>query len=493
MKQRSSGVLMHISSIPSDYGIGTMGRESYKFVDFLKKSGQSYWQFLPLCQPDPAGWSPYSSYSTFSGNFCFIDFDLLEEDGYLKKSDYAAINWGSDETSVDFDKVSSNKIDVLKIAYKNWIKTNKKRIADFVKENKWADDYAMFMALLSFNDKKCWWDWKDKYKFRDEKALNEFKIEHEDDVNFWLFTQIVFLDQWNLLKQYANKQGIGLIGDIPIYVSGNSSDVWTNPDDFCLDENMMPAKVAGCPPDAFAKDGQRWGNPIYNWKKMKKENYTWWCERLRAYKNMYDVVRIDHFRGFDSYYSIDASEKTAKNGEWVKGPGIDLFNVIKDQLGEIDIIAEDLGYITDSVRELIKATGFPGMKILEMAFDPLEESDYMPHNYDSNCVVYVGTHDNDTAIGWFNGVDSETRGLCKEYLNIGLFEGVNWGMIRGSMASVAKLSVTQMQDFLGLGSEARMNVPGTVGINWKWRMKKGVATEKLAEKIYHITKMYGRI
>lgn len=493
MKQRSSGVLMHMSSIPSDYGIGTMGRESYKFVDFLKKSGQSYWQLLPLCQPDPAGWSPYSSYSTFSGHFCFIDFDLLEEDGYLKKSDYATINWGSDETSVDFDKVNSNKIDVLKIAYKNWIKTNKKRIADFVKENKWADDYAMFMALLSFNDGKCWWDWKDKYKFRDEKALSKLKKEHEDEVNFWLFTQIVFLDQWNLLKKYANSQGIGLIGDIPIYVSGNSSDVWTNPDDFCLDENMMPAKVAGCPPDAFAKDGQRWGNPIYNWKKMKKENYTWWGERLRAYKNMYDVVRIDHFRGFDSYYSIDASEKTAKNGEWVKGPGIDLFNVIKDQLGEIDIIAEDLGYITDSVRELIKATGFPGMKILEMAFDPLEESDYMPHNYDANCVVYVGTHDNDTAIGWFNGVDSETRGLCKEYLNIGLFEGVNWGMIRGSMASVAKLSVTQMQDFLGLGSEARMNVPGTVGINWKWRMKKGVATEKLAEKIYHITKMYGRI
>ena len=492
MKQRSSGVLMHISSIPSDYGIGTMGRESYKFVDFLKKSGQSYWQVLPLCQPDETG-SPYSSYSTFSGNFCLIDFDLLEEDGYLKKSDYDSINWGNDETSVDFDKVNGNKINVLKIAYRNWIKTNRKRIADFAKENKWADDYAMFMALFWFNDKKCWWNWADKYKLRDEKALSEFKKEHEDDVNFWLFTQIVFLDQWRLLKQYANKQGVGFIGDIPIYVSGNSSDVWSNPDDFCLDKDMKPVKVAGCPPDAFAKDGQRWGNPIYNWKEMKKNHYSWWCDRLRVYKDMYDIVRIDHFRGFDSYYSIDAREKTAKNGEWVKGPGIDLFNVIKDQLGEIDIIAEDLGYITDSVRKLIKATGFPGMKILEMAFDPREESDYMPHNYDSNCVVYVGTHDNDTALGWFDSADLETRELCKEYLNIGLFEGVNWGLIRGSMASVAKLSVTQMQDFLGLGSEARMNVPGTVGVNWKWRMKKCAATEQIAEKVYHITKMYGRI
>lgn len=492
MKQRSSGVLMHISSIPSNYGIGTMGRESYKFVDFLKKSGQSYWQVLPLCHPDETG-SPYSSYSTFSGNFCFIDFDLLEEDGYLKKSDYDSINWGNDEMSVDFDKVNDNKINVLKIAYKNWIKTNRKRIADFVKDNKWAYDYAMFMALLLFNNGKFWWNWEDKYKLRDEKALSEFKKEHDDDVNFWLFTQVVFLDQWRLLKQYANKQGIGFIGDIPIYVSGNSSDVWTNPDDFCLDKAMMPAKVAGCPPDAFAKDGQRWGNPVYNWEKMKKNHYNWWCDRLRAYKDMYDVVRIDHFRGFDSYYSIDAREKTAKNGQWVKGPGIEFFKAIKDKLGEIDIIAEDLGYITDSVRGLIKATGFPGMKILEMAFDPREESDYMPHNYDSNCVVYVGTHDNDTALGWFDSVDLETRELCKEYLNIGLFEGVNWGLIRGSMASVAKLSVTQMQDFLGLGSEARMNVPGTVGVNWKWRMKKCAATEQIAEKVYHITKMYGRI
>lgn len=492
MKQRSSGVLMHISSIPSDYGIGTMGRESYKFIDFLKKAGQSYWQVLPLCPPDDTG-SSYRSYSTFAGNICFIDFDLLEKDGYLKKPDYDSINWGTNEESLDFDKVNDNRINVLKIAYKNWIKTNKNRIFDFTKENEWADDYATFMALFLLNDRKCWWDWEDKYKLRDEKALSEFKKKHEDDVNFWLFTQVVFFEQWDLLKKYANKQGVGFIGDIPIYVSDNSSDVWANPDDFCLDENMMPVKVAGCPPDAFAKDGQRWGNPLYNWKKMKKEKYSWWCERLRAYKDMYDVVRIDHFRGFASYYSIDASEKTARNGEWVKGPGIELFEVIKEKLGEIDIIAEDLGYITDSVRELIKATGFPGMKILEMAFDPREESDYMPHNYNSNSVVYVGTHDNDTALGWFNSVDSDTQELCREYLNIGLFEGINWGMIRGSMASVAMLSVTQMQDFLNLGSEGRMNTPGTVGINWKWRMNKGAATDKLAEKIYHMTKMYGRI
>ena len=492
MKHRSSGVLMHISSLPSDYGIGTMGEEAYKFVDFLKEAGQSYWQVLPICPPDRVG-SAYTSCSSFAGNPCFIDLDLLEDSGYLKKSDYSSIDWGSSDISVDYSKINSNRLNILKIAYKNWIKKNKKHVVEFVKENKWADNYSMFMALYYANGKKSWWKWKDEYKFRNEQALAKFKQTHEDEVTFWLFTQYVFFEQWYALKKYANSNGVNLIGDLPIYVSGDSAEVWAEPENFCLDEDMKPLKIAGCPPDKFAEAGQCWGNPIYNWDKMKENDYSWWCERFRIYEYMFDVIRIDHFRAFDSYYSIDARDMNVAGGTWIKGPGLEFFETVEKKLGKLDIIAEDLGYLTQSVVDLLKSTGFPGMKVLEFAFDTREETNYTPHTYDSNSVVYIGTHDNDTAIGWFNSVEPEVKELCKEYLNIGLFEGINWGMIRGSMASVAKLSITQMQDFLGLGSEARMNTPSTVGINWKWRMKKGAATSKLAKKIHHMTKLYGRI
>lgn len=492
MINRSSGVLMHISSIPSDYGIGTMGKEAYNFVDFIKNSGQTYWQFLPICPPNVAD-SPYQSYSTFAGNPYFIDLDLLEQNGYLSKSDYVNINWGKDNGAVDYDKIHANRLNILRIAYKNWIKTNKLKLEKFIEKYEWTDNYSLFMTLLDANHGKTWWDWEDKFKFRDKVALKEFKSENEDEINFWIFTQCVFFEQWFELKKYANDKGIKFIGDLPIYVSGNSSDSWANAEDFCLDETMHPIQVSGCPPDAFSKSGQLWGNPIFNWDKMKEENYEWWYKRFKAYTEIFDVIRIDHFRAFDSYYSIDANEKTAVNGKWVNGPGYEFFEVMKKRLGEFDIIAEDLGYLTQSVRDLVKKCGFPGMKILEFAFDSREESDYLPHNYNSNSVVYVGTHDNNTAIGWSREVDAETRIFCKKYLNIGLFEGFNWGMIRGSMSSVSNLSITQMQDFLGLGAKARMNIPSTVGINWKWRMKKGAATEKLAKKIYNMTELYGRV
>ena len=484
--------MMHISSLPSDYGIGTMGKEAYKFVDFLKEAGQSYWQVLPVCPPDEVG-SSYKSCSTFAGNPCFIDLGLLESSGYLKKSDYDSIDWGESQESVDYDKINANRLNILKIAYKNWIKGNKKNIVEFSAKNKWATNYSLFMALYHANDEKPWWEWKDPYKFRDEKALDEFKNSHEDEINFWLFTQCIFFEQWYALKQYANSKGIGMIGDLPIYVSGNSSGVWTEPENFCLDEDMKPSMVAGCPPDSFSESGQCWGNPLYNWDKMKENGYEWWCERFKIYETMYDIIRVDHFRAFESYYSIDAKDMDAAKGVWTEGPGLDFFKTVEKKLGKLKIIAEDLGHVTQSVVELLKNTGFPGMKILEFAFDTREEGDYMPHNYDANSVVYVGTHDNDTAIGWFNSVEPQIKELCREYLNIGLFEGVNWGMIRGAMASVSKLSVIQMQDFLGLGSEARMNTPSTVKINWKWRMKKGAATNKLAKKINHMTKLYERI
>ncbi len=484
--------MMHISSLPSDYGIGTMGKEAYGFVDFLKQAGQSYWQVLPICPPDEVG-SSYKSCSTFAGNPCFIDLDLLESSGYLQKSDYDSIDWGKDEASLDFDKVNANRLNVLKIAYKNWIRENKKSLVEFSLKNKWAKNYSLFMALYHANDKKPWWEWDDPYKFRDERALDEFQKSHEDEINFWLFTQCIFFEQWYALKKYANSNGVGLIGDLPIYVDSNSAGVWTEPENFCLDGDMKPSRVAGCPPDQFSKSGQCWGNPLYNWDKMKKNDYEWWCERFKIYETMYDIIRIDHFRGFDSYYSIDAKDNDAANGVWVQGPGLDFFKTVEKKLGKLKIIAEDLGHFAQSVVDLLKNTGFPGMKVLEFAFDTRAEIDYMPHNYDANSVVYVGTHDNDTAIGWFRAVEPEIKELCLKYLNIGQFEGINWGMIRGAMASVSKLSIIQMQDFLGLGSEARMNTPSTVKINWKWRMKKGALTSKLAKKIHNMTKLYGRI
>ena len=490
---RSSGIIMHIASLPGKYGIGTFGKEAYKFADFLKKSGQRYWQILPL-GPTSFGDSPYQSFSAFAGNPYFIDFDILTEDGLLQKKDYDTINFGDNEEQIDYAIIFKEKMKVLRIAYSRF--KGDKDFESFKEENKfWLDDYTLYMSVKQKFDLKSWHEWDDDIKHRTEDSIKKYKNELKEEIDFWNFTQYEFFNQWKKLKEYTNKLGVEIIGDIPIYVSEDSADVWSNPDAFALDkETLKPIKVAGCPPDIFSEDGQLWGNPIYNWDYMDKTNYKWWIQRFKSSLEMYDVIRIDHFRGFEAFWQIPYGEETAINGKWVKGPNIELFEAVEEELGEINIIAEDLGYMTDELEEFRENTGYPGMKLLQFAFDLEEESPYLPYNYyDTNCVVYTGTHDNDTIMGWLeeSGNPDEVE-FCKDYFKLTEEEGYNWGVIRGAWSSTANLAITTIQDFLGYGSTSRMNTPSTLGW-WKWRVEEGVLDEELAEKIHDITSLYGRI
>lgn len=489
---RSSGILMHISSLPSPYGIGTFGKDAYQFVDFLTAAGQSYWQILPI-GPTSYGDSPYQSFSTFAGNPYFIDLDLLCEQGLLKKEDYAGLDWGSDPARVDYGKLYENRFRVLHIAFENQDEAHRQKVADFSAQNaSWLDDYALYMALKFHFDGKSWSVWEDDIRLRRQDAVKRYTDLLHDEIDFWRFVQYLFFDQWGKLKQYANDNGVSIIGDIPIYVAHDSADVWANPALFVLDEDLHPTVVAGCPPDAFSKTGQLWGNPIYRWDEMKKDNYAWWMQRLKAATTMYDVVRIDHFRGFDSYYAIPAGDTTAENGVWQQGPGFEFFQCLRKTLGKKNIIAEDLGFLTDSVRALQKKTGYPGMKVLQFAFDSREQSDYLPHNYEKNCVVYTGTHDNDTVCGWFKTAPRADVRFCKRYLNIRRNDPRGMSMIRAAWASVGDTAIAPMQDFLELDSSARMNKPSTVGGNWQWRTLPNSLTSELAGEILSITKLYGR-
>lgn len=493
MFKRSSGILMHITSLPNTQGIGTFGKEAYEFVDFLKSSGQSYWQLLPI-GPTGYGDSPYQSLSTFAGNVLLIDLEVLKEKGLLKDEDFAGRDFGLNPEIVDFTKVNKEKNELLRIAFDRAKEAYKREMDTFVEEHKqWLNDYILFMALKHDNDLESWQEWPKALRTREEKAMKKARKEHEEEMRFWTFVQYIFFKQWHELKVYANKNGIEMIGDIPIYVAEDSSDVWANPELFLLDEDNRPICVSGCPPDAFAATGQLWGNPIYNWPLLEEQGYAWWIERIRASYELFDVVRIDHFRGFESYWSIPGDAKTAVNGEWVKGPEMKLFDAIKAELGELKVIAEDLGFLTEEVANFKEASGYPGMKVLEFAFDSKEESDYLPHNYETNCFVYTGTHDNDTVLGWFNNTDKEDIEKSIDYLKLTKEEGYHWGFIRGAWSSVGIVAVAQMQDFLGLDEKARMNIPSTIGGNWEWRMKEGQLTKKLAKKIYEITKLYGRL
>lgn len=487
---RTSGVLLHISSLPSDYGIGTMGTEAYKFVDFLKTACQSMWQILPV-GPTSYGDSPYQSFSTNAGNPYFIDLDLLYDEGLLKKNEYSSINWGSDSRRVDYEAIYNNRFKVLRKAFDRFKTGDMTAFNAFIQENEnWISNYALFMSIKDANNGISWLEWDESLRKRDSHALWEFKSSHEDDVLFWEFIQFKFFEQWNALKQYANDAGISIVGDIPIYVALDSAEVWVYPDLFELDGNLIPTAVAGCPPDAFSPTGQLWGNPLYNWQKHKEFGYNWWIDRIRSATSLYDIVRIDHFRGFDGYYAIPYGHETAEHGEWRKGPGMDLFNAVSQELGSLPIIAEDLGFLTEAVHKLLKDSGFPGMKVLEFAFDPREESNYLPHTYTKNSVVYVGTHDNNTTLGWIDELDKPTLDFCKKYLDTD--SDILWRMIKTAMSSVSDTAVIQMQDYLELGSEARMNIPSTLGGNWQWRMTKRDTTKKLAEKIADITRTYGR-
>lgn len=398
---RSSGIIMHIASLPGKYGIGTFGKEAYKFGDFLKKAGQKYWQILPL-GPTSFGDSPYQSFSAFAGNPYFIDFDILRQDGFLDESDYYSVNFGESSEDIDYGLIFKEKLRVLKIAYEKFKLRQDKDLIKFQEaEAYWLDDYALYMSIKKHFDLKSWYEWDEDIRLREPEAINRYKILLEDEIGFWKFLQYEFYKQWNNLKAYINNLGIEIIGDMPIYVAEDSADVWGNPEAFLLNKNTLkPLKVAGCPPDIFAATGQLWGNPIYDWCYMGKTDYKWWVDRIRQSLNLYDVLRIDHFKGFESYWSIPYGDLTAENGEWVKGPGIKVFNAIKDELGEVNIIAEDLGTLTEETIKLRNDTGFPGMKILTFGFDSDSSNPFLPHNYEKNFIVYTGTHDNDTVRGW---------------------------------------------------------------------------------------------
>lgn len=495
---RSAGVIMHIASLPGKFGIGTFGREAYDYVKFLFKAGLKYWQILPLGQTG-YGDSPYQSFSAFAGNPYFIDFDILKKEGLLKEEEYLNEEYGENEEYIDYGLLFKVKYKVLRRAYNNFKNMNdialKESMNNFKEDNKfWLDDYALYMAIKEEFNLKSWQEWDDDIKKRESSAMNKYKNKLVDEIEFWSFVQFLFFKQWNELKKYANSKGIKIIGDIPIYVAEDSADVWSNPEAYLIyTETLKPIVVAGCPPDAFSDTGQLWGNPIYDWNYMEKNRYKWWVKRVEESLKLYDVVRIDHFRGLESFWEIPYGDKTAINGQWIKGPGIKLFDAIKKELGEVNIIAEDLGFLTNEVIEFLRQTKFPGMKVLQFAFDAREESNYLPHTYIRNCIVYTGTHDNDTFRGWFELTgNKEDVEYSKEYLALSEEEGYNWGFIRGAWSSVANLSMALMQDFLNLGGESRINTPSTLGHNWTWRVRGGSYTDELANKIYKYTKMYGR-
>ena len=492
MKKRQSGVLMHISSLPGKYGIGSFGQAAYDFVDFLVRTKQRYWQILPLGTTS-YGDSPYQSFSSFAGNPYFIDLDYLCKDKLLTKKECLSYEWGENPEFVEYGTLYENRFPLLKKAYQRFKKALPDDFADFCEKNSdWLEDYALFMALKDANGGVAWFEWKKDLKLRKPSAIENAKEEFADAVEFWKMLQYLFFKQWTELKAYANEKGIQIIGDVPIYVAGDSADVWANPGQFYLDENLDPIDVSGCPPDAFSADGQLWGNPLFRWDAMKKDGYTWWTKRIKAMSELYDVVRIDHFRGFDSYYAIPAKDKTARNGEWREGPGMDLFNALEKKLGRLNIIVEDLGYLTPSVKQLLKDTGFPGMKLIQFAFDSREESDYLPHTYQKNCVVYTGTHDNDTIMGWFKTAPKESVKYAKEYLRLNKEEGYNWGTMKAVWGCVGDMAIVPMQDILGIGSEGRMNTPSTLGMNWKWRAVDGQITSALAKKVCKNMEIYCR-
>lgn len=491
--KRSSGILMHISSLPSPYGIGTFGKEAYEFVDFLDKACQKYWQILPL-NPTSYGDSPYQSPSAFAGNPNFIDFDILKNEGLLKSSDYQTLDFGEDDERVDYGKIFKYKLDVLKKAFESSQGKYDKEIEVFRKKNSyWIEDYALYMTIKYDNNLRSWHKWPEDIKHRKSQALKFYRANFKEEINFWIFLQFMFFKQWIELKTYANNKNIKIIGDIPIYLADDSADVWSKSENFLLDKEKELTYVAGVPPDDFSDIGQYWGNPIYDWAHLESNGYDWWVKRVRANLELYDVLRLDHFRGFESYWTIEAGSKTAVTGKWRKGPNIDIFNTLKERLGKLPIIIEDLGEVTEGLIDLRRKVGFPAIKVLEFAFSGDENNEHLPHHHTKNWVVYTGTHDNHTVRGWLENCNNKTLEYAKKYLALNEEEGYTFGMIRGAWSSVANLSIAQMQDFLNIGNEGRMNSPNTSQGNWQWRVKRDVLTDKLAEEIKDLTKTYGRL
>lgn len=489
---RRCGVLMPVSSIPTRFGIGGFSKEAYDFVDFLAASGQSLWQILPL-GPTGYGDSPYQSFSTFAGNPYYICLDRLIEDGLLTEKECLEADFGDDAGKVDYEKIYNTRFALLRKAF------DRSNIGDsgdyrrFVEENsQWLKDYAMYMAVKDSLDGISWIEWDEGLRLRKPKVMAEYEEKLADEIAFYCYQQFLFSTQWLALKTYANKKGIEIIGDIPIYVAFDSADTWANPELFQLDEENYPVAVAGCPPDAFSATGQLWGNPLYRWEYHEETGFAWWIRRLAHCFKLYDVVRIDHFRGFDEYWSIPYGDATAQNGVWKKGPGYKLFETVKKALGNRAVIAEDLGFLTPGVLKLVKKTGYPGMKVLQFAFDSREESDYLPYNYPKNCVVYTGTHDNDTVNGWITAMSRKDLAFAKKYLGVRRNAAVCDSLIRAALGCVADTAVIPIQDYLELGGEARINTPSTLGGNWEWRMESGACTPELSKRMLELARLYGR-
>lgn len=490
--QRAAGILLPITCLPSPYGIGTLGAQAYKFIDFLKASGQKYWQVLPV-GPTSYGDSPYQSFSAFAGNPYLIDLDILCDEGLLDRKYLEKQDWG-EGAYIDYEKIYKLRFSVLKKAYQ---KSGHKELDDYnsfcEKNSIWLDDYALYMSLKNYFGGVAWLEWDDDIRVRKPAAVKKYSKQFAEEMDFWRFVQYKFFEQWSALKTYAGKNGVEFIGDIPIYVAMDCADVWANPEQYQMDNDCRPVKVAGVPPDYFCEDGQLWGNPLYNWTAMKKDNYSWWRRRMKFASEIYDVIRIDHFIGIVRYYSIDAGAPNAKSGEWCKGPGMELIDAINESRGKTRMIAEDLGEVVAEVRKVQIKSGYPGMKVLQFAFDGAPDNHFLPHNHSENFIVYTGTHDNDTTRGMVESLPTRKWKYAREYLNVRRTADIPDAMIRAAMSSVAHTAIIPVQDWLGIGSEGRINTPATLGNNWHWRMPQGLLTEELAAKIYDLTYNYGRI
>ena len=491
--KRSCGILLPVFALPSPYGIGTLGQAAYDFVDFLRQAGQSWWQMLPL-GPTGYGDSPYQSFSSYAGNPYFIDLDLLRRDGLLTAQEIASLAWGSDPARVDYAALYENRFVLLqKAAERGWAR-DRAEVQLFARQNaQWLPDYALYMAVKRHFDEKPWTQWPDEaIRLRKPEAMAQYRQMLASDIRMFTYSQFLFFRQWNALRAYAHEQGVGIIGDLPIYVSMDSADVWAEPAFFQLDSNGYPTETAGVPPDCFSRDGQLWGNPLYRWEAMRADGYGWWIRRVDGAAKLYDMLRIDHFRGFESYWAVPYGDTTAKNGHWVKGPGMDLVQVLLNWFPQMQFIAEDLGFLTPEVRELLADSGLPGMKVLEFAFDAREPSNYLPHLYTPHCVCYTGTHDNAPLPAWKEEADPDDLALAVQYLGLNEEEGFHWGVLRGGMSSVAELFMAQMQDYLGLGAESRINTPGEPVGNWQWRLHPGQLTAALSRRMAHMARLYGR-
>ncbi|MGN1204114.1 MAG: 4-alpha-glucanotransferase [Lachnospiraceae bacterium] len=490
---RESGILMPIFSLPSKFGIGCFSKEAYAFVDFLRKAGQKKWQILPL-GPTGYGDSPYQSFSTFAGNPYFIDPETLTQEGLLTEAECEeSMPLTAADLNIDYEYLYYHRFGLLRKAFARFAPDE--AYADFVTQNEgWLTDYCLFMAIKDSKGGESFLNWEPAYRNREPEAMKTAMEQFREEMDFYRFLQFTFRKQWDSLHAYANSQGIEIIGDIPIYVALDSADTWAEPALFQMGENNVPQAVAGCPPDAFSATGQLWGNPLFDWEYHRSTGFSWWIQRIRHCLQLYDVLRIDHFRGFDAYYAIPYGDKTAENGRWLPGPGMELFHAIRNHLGERRIIAEDLGFLTDSVRKLLADCGYPGMKVLQFAFDTREPGNYLPHTYPRNCVVYTGTHDNTTTRAWYHEIGADNRAFAREYLHVPALDEdmLSWDFIALAMGSVADLCIIPIQDYLCLDREARINTPSTLGGNWVWRMQPGALSTELAEQIRRMTEIYGR-